>query len=83
LERANSNLDVVITKHAGHANDLILNDNDLRQSYDGIVIVSGDGLVSEVTLSCFDISWFAICEEIFSFEGLEWHHATGGLGRMP
>lgn len=47
LEKAHIDLKVVFTERAGHAYDIV--NHELRpKDYDGIVTVSGDGLIHEV-----------------------------------
>ena len=47
LEKAHADLTVIMTERAGHAYDIVNKELKIGD-YDGIVTVSGDGLIHEV-----------------------------------
>ena len=49
LEQANITTESLVTTHAGHARErMAMSDRDDVTSYDGLIIIGGDGLLSEV-----------------------------------
>ncbi|KNC85080.1 hypothetical protein SARC_02708 [Sphaeroforma arctica JP610] len=48
LSKCSITVDVVLTTHANHARDVVNTTERLGEKYDGVVVVGGDGLLSEI-----------------------------------